>query len=353
MKIALLNDTHFGCRNDSKLFLDHQEQFFTDLFFPICKEHSVTKILHLGDLFDRRKYINFYTLERSKAFFFDVLKKHSFEMHLILGNHDTYFTTTNDVNSSALLLKEYAFIHIYEKDPIELSFGSTNIVMCPWLVKDTFETSLKKLKKSKAHILMGHFDLKGFEMMKGIVSDHGLDHKQFSHFEQVLSGHFHHGSTYSNVRYLGTQYEMTWSDYGSKKGFYLLDTETRDLEFYENPNRIHHKLEYDDIDLTIDDLTNLDTSRLKNCLLKIMVKNRTNPYLYELFLDKLNDSGAHDVKTVEDSYIESSLNIEELSENVKDTRSVLHSYIDGVDTKIDKKQIKTVIDDLYQEAISL
>jgi DNA repair exonuclease SbcCD nuclease subunit len=353
MKIALLCDTHLGARGDSKVYLKHQERFFTEIFFPTLAEHDVKTVLHLGDIFDRRKFINFFTLKTSKDFLFDVLKARDITMHAIIGNHDTFFTTTNEVNSVALLLREYDNIHIYEDDPIELSFGSSRVMMCPWLTKENYESAMTAMKNSTAHILCGHFDLKGFEMMKGILSEHGISHKELSHFESVYSGHYHHPSHYDNVRYLGAQYEMNWSDYGSKRGFYLLDTETRDLTFVENTNRIHHKLDYDDTDLTIDEIAGLDTSILKDCYVKVNVRNRTNPYLYDMFLNRLNDCGAADVKSIEDSLNMGSISVDEMIGETKDTKDILHSYVDNVDTKIDKFKIKRVIDDLYTEAMSL
>jgi len=343
----------FGVRGDSKVFLRHQETFFSQIFFPVLEEHNVDTILHLGDVFDRRKFINFVTLKESKRFFFDVLRDQNITMHTILGNHDTSYTTTNEVNSVALLLAEYTNIHIYEKDPIELQFDSTRILMCPWLTRENSDSAHEVMKNSTAHILCGHFGMKGFEMMKGILSDHGIDHREFTHFESVFSGHYHHPSQYGNVRYLGAQYEMNWSDYGGRRGFYLLDTETRELTFIENPNKIHHKLEYDDTDLTIDEISNLDTSVLNDCYVKVMVRNRTNPYLYDMFLNRLNECGAADVKTVEDSLNLSDVTVDEMLEETKDTKDILHSYIDNVETKLDKKKIKSVIDELYSEAMNL
>lgn len=274
-------------------------------------------------------------------------------MHTIVGNHDVYYTTTNEVNSISLLLAEYDNISIYEDNPAELDFNGTKILMCPWITRDNGEKIYSAIKKSKAHILCGHFEIRGFEMMKGIVSDHGMDHRKLLHFETVLSGHYHHPSKYGNIRYLGAQYEMNWSDYGGRRGFYILDTITRELSFVENPNRIHHKLDYDDTDLTIDDISELDTSKLKNCFVKIIVRNRTNPYLYDLFMDKLNDSGAADVKSVENSTSLDDSNIEEMLNDMMDTKDILHSYIDGVDTKMNKVKIKKIIDQLYHESINL
>jgi DNA repair exonuclease SbcCD nuclease subunit len=307
----------------------------------------------LGDVFDRRKYINFTTLKECKEFFFQNLREQKITMHAIVGNHDTTYTTTNSVNSLSLLLAEYENIHVYETEPVELKFDSTNILMCPWLIKDTNEHSMKIMKESSAHILCGHFGLKGFEMMRGIISDHGIDHKDFGHFEMVLSGHYHHPSAYGNIHYLGAQYEMNWSDYQGKRGFYLLDTETRELTFINNPYKMHHKIDYDDADLTLDEVANIDTSVLVDCYVKVLVKNRTNPYLYDMFLDRLNECGAADVKTVEDSLNLGSVTVDEMLEETKDTKDILHSYIDNVDTKLDKTKIKLVIDELYAEAINL
>lgn len=353
MKLAILCDSHFGCRNDNKIFLKHQEIFFKDTFFPSLEEHAIDTVLHLGDIFDRRKFINFSTLKQSKDFFFDEMQNRHITMHAILGNHDTYYTTTNDINSVSLLLSEYKNIHVYENEPVELKFGSTKFLMCPWLTPENSVISVKAMKESSADILCGHFSLKGFEMMKGIVSDHGLDHNEFKHFETVFSGHFHHPSRYGNIRYLGAQYEMNWSDYGESRGFYIIDTETRELTYIENPIRIHHKLDYDDTDLTIDEIANLDTTILKDCYIKVIVRNRSNPYLYDMFLNRLNECGAADVKTVEDSLNLGNVTVDEMIQETKDTKDILHSYIDNVETKLDRNKIKTVIDELYTEAINL
>mgnify|MGYP003681964181 CR=1 FL=1 len=355
MKVAILSDSHFGCRSDSKVFLKHQRKFFEEVFFPELEEQNISTVLHLGDIFDRRKYINFNTLNESKDFFFDKLENAGIEMHAILGNHDTFYTTTNDINSVNLLLSDYDNIFIYQNDPVELNFDNTKIIMCPWLVKDTYASAMEKIKKSNANILMGHFDIKGFEMMRGVVSSHGIDHKEFNQFESVFSGHYHYPSKYGNIHYLGTQYEMNWSDHDARHGFYMLDCETRELSYKENPNKIYHKIDYDDSDLTVDEIASLDTSILENCFVKLIVKNRENPYLFDLFLDKLNDSGAADVKSVEDSLDLSHAgeDVESMLEEAKGTKDIMHSYIDSVDTKIDRREIKTVVDFLYEEAINL
>lgn len=353
MKIAIVNDTHFGVRGDSQVFLDHQEKFFREIFFSYLDEHDIRIVFDLGDTFDRRKYINYVTLKRVKQFFFNQMSARGIEYHAIVGNHSVYFTNTNEVNSMDLLLQEYKNFHIYEREPKELTFGSTQFMMVPWITKDNQEVCINSIEKTSAQVLLGHFEIEGFEMMKGTVCDHGMKKDVFTRFESVYSGHFHHPSEYSNIKYLGAQYEMTWSDYAGRRGFHVFDTETRNLEFVENPNRVFHKIEYDDRDMNIDDIANIDVSVLKNTYVKVVVKHRTNSYLYDMFINKIAESGAADVKSIDDSLNLESSGVSDILDETQDTKDILHTYIDSIETNIDKKKIKRVIDDLYAEALSI
>jgi DNA repair exonuclease SbcCD nuclease subunit len=353
MKIALVNDNHFGVRGDSQVFLDHQEKFFKEIFFPYLDANDIKIVMDLGDTFDRRKYVNYVTLKRAKEFFFAQMSNRGIEYHAVVGNHSVYFTNTNEVNSMDLLLREYKNFFIYETEPVELTFGSTRFMMVPWITKDNRDVCADAIEKTSAQILLGHFEIEGFEMMKGTVCDHGMKKDAFSKFEAVYSGHFHHPSEYGNIKYLGAQYEMTWSDYAGRRGFHVFDTETKDIEFVENPNRIFHKIEYDDADMTIDEIASLDTSILKNTYVKVIVKNRTNSYLYDMFLNRIADSGAVDVKSVDDSLNLESSGVDEILDETQDTKDILHSYIDSIETGVEKKKIKRVIDDLYLEAMNL
>ena len=78
------------------------------------------------------------------------------------------------------------------------------------------------------------------------MNEHGLESGQFKRFEKVISGHFHKKSDDGHIYYLGTQYEIMWSDYNCPKGFHIFDTETRELERIENPLKIFKKFMYDD-----------------------------------------------------------------------------------------------------------
>ena len=69
MKIAILNDTHNGIRNSSEIFLDNAEDFYKNIFFPECKKRGIKQILHLGDYYDHRKFVNFKALKQNRRVF--------------------------------------------------------------------------------------------------------------------------------------------------------------------------------------------------------------------------------------------------------------------------------------------
>ncbi len=353
MKIAIATDIHIGARGDARVFLDWQEKFFMELFFPYIDEHGITTVFDLGDTFDRRKYINYVSLKRGREFLFDQLAKRNIDFHVLVGNHDTYYTNTNEVNSMKLLLKEYPNFKIYEDFAEEIELGSTKFLMLPWIAKSNMEHNLKMVENSRAHVIMGHLEVQGFEMIKGSVCTHGLDMDVFKNFENVYSGHFHHPSRYRNIEYLGAPYEMNWSDYNGSRGFHVFDTETREMIKIENPFKIFHKIDYDDRDMTIDDIANFDTAKYKDGFVKVVVKNRTNAFIYDMFMNRISEAGAADITSIDDSLNLESAGVDDILDETKDTKEILHSYIDSLETSVNKNKIKSVVDDLYQEALSL
>ena len=133
MKIAILADTHFGARNDSQLFLDYFTDFFEKTFFPECEKRGIKTIIHLGDLMDRRKFVNFNTLSQMREKFVNPLVTGQYDFHCIIGNHDTYFKNTNDVNSPVELFGDrYENIHIYDS-PVSITLDGCKFGLVPWI----------------------------------------------------------------------------------------------------------------------------------------------------------------------------------------------------------------------------
>ena len=94
MKVALLTDTHHGGKNDNVSFAQFQARFYQGTFFPILAREGITTIIHLGDVFDRRKYTNFLSLKLAKEMFFEPAR--DFKVHMLVGNHDCYYKNNNE-----------------------------------------------------------------------------------------------------------------------------------------------------------------------------------------------------------------------------------------------------------------
>jgi len=174
MKIAIVTDIHIGARGDSRVFHEVQRKFFQEVFFPYIDEHGITTVFDLGDTFDRRKYINYVSLQKGKEFLFDELAKRNINFHALIGNHDTYYSNMNDVNSMNLLLQEYPSFTLYQDIAEHLEIDGTKFLMLPWISKENAEENFKIIKESDANVVMGHLEVKGFEMMRGALCTHGL-----------------------------------------------------------------------------------------------------------------------------------------------------------------------------------
>ena len=350
MKIALLGDSHFGARNDSPAFHKFFAKFYNEVFFPYLEENKIETIIQLGDVFDRRKYINFSSLQQSREYFFDRANKYA--TFMLVGNHDTYFKNTNDVNSPELLLREYGFIHAINS-PWELELGGVTFLLLPWICDDNQQECAKALVDTNANVVIGHFEIDGFEMHKGAMHEGGMSYKSFAGAEMVLSGHFHHRSHSHNIHYLGTPYEMTWSDYGDQKGFHILDTETRELTFVPNPHSMFHKLHYDDLDKQISEVVNIDFNQYNETFVKLIVRNKTNPYCFDMFVDKLEKAGVYNVQVVDDHFHMDAETDDDIISEAEDTMTILSKYVNQLDASVDKPQLDILLRSLYAEALSV
>jgi DNA repair exonuclease SbcCD nuclease subunit len=355
LKVAIINDTHYGVKNDSVSFAAYQNKFFNEVFLPHLIDNNITHVLHLGDLFDRRKYVNFITAKNVEENFVKPLMDAGITMHMVAGNHDTYFKNTNDVNSLKQLYgnTKYDRFMSYWNDTVEIELDGCKIMLCPWVCDENRDRIKESIRDTNAQVLMGHFEIAGFEMYRGAVCEHGDAIDSFSKFDMVFSGHFHHKSTHRNISYLGAPYEMTWSDYNDPKGFHIFDTGNRSLEFILNPFRMFHKIEYDDNDMTIEDVAQLDTFLLTNTHIKVIVKSKENPYIFDLFMDKLLQSGAADIKVIDDLTSFDVVDESDMIDEAQDTLTILSKYLESIEVKSEKKIVEKFLHDLYNEAINL
>ena len=225
--------------------------------------------------------------------------------------------------------------------------------MLPWICLDNQQETFDMIEKTNAQVVMSHLELKGFQMNKGHIQQEGMDHKLFNKFDVVCSGHYHHKSTEKNIHYLGAPYEMTWMDYDDERGFHVFDTETRELTRVVNPFKLFYKLWYDDQDLQFDDVMGIDFGVYNNTFVKVIIKNKTNPYLFDTYVDRLEKNDLINLQIVEDHLHLDLDDDEDIISEAEDTLTIVNSYVDGLELSANKEKLKAVMRNLYDEALAI
>jgi DNA repair exonuclease SbcCD nuclease subunit len=350
MLIAILNDTHAGVRNSSDIYMDYQERFYRDVFFPYLKENNIKNILHLGDYWDHRKYINFKALNHNRKVFLDVLKKDGITMDIIPGNHDVFHKSTNDLCSLKELMGFYTSNVNIIMEPRVLDFDGCRIGMIPWINNENYADTMKFLANCKAPFIGGHFEFSGFEMNKGHICTSGMSTEAFGRFEAVWSGHYHTKSTLGNISYLGAQMEFNWADVDDPKYFHVFDTETRKLTKIKNPLTLHTKIIYDDSTYNYD---NYDVNALAGQFVKLVVGKKGNSFDFDRFVDRIQDADIHELKIAESFSEYLGENIDDEGIEIEETATLLDSYVDGVTSDLETNRMKIMMRSLYTEAVNL
>ena len=144
---------------------------------------------------------------------------------------------------------------------------------------------------------------------------------------------------------------MNFGDVGSVKGFHVLNTNTRELEFIENTNNIFNIIRYDDsIYSEKYILEELDLTKYSKSFVKIIVKCKNKPIIFDKFLDKLYNIDTEEISIIDD-YAE-----KEENKNIditEDTISLINKEIDVLENDLNKDRLKSIIKDLYMEALIL
>ena len=339
MKVLLITDQHFGVRNDNQHFINHYRKYYSKVVIPFIKAYGITEIIDLGDTFDKRKSVNFMSLEAAKEMWFDPIKDIGCKMTALVGNHDIYYKNTLRINAPNELLGDYDIDVIDE--PTTRNYDGTDILFLPWICDENRDDTFRSITKSTAPVCMGHLELNGFEAHPGHVMDFGMDKSPFSKFKKVFSGHYHQKSNDGTIYYLGNPYQLYWNDYGSKRGFHVFDTETLKTTFYRNPFDMFHKLYYNN-GVEIPD-------NLEGTFVKLIVEEKGDYQKFDYVVSQLQNLGLADLKIVEELTFEESTQVLE----TEDTMTLLDKYIDEIELKVDSSNVKTILRSLYVEACEL
>lgn len=354
-RIPIVTDTHFGARGDSAVLYTAMEEFYQHVFWPaIDAEGNVKTLLHLGDVTDRRKYINYQTLSFAKHMFFEPARERGIMVHWVLGNHDLPYKHSLQLSSHEAF-REYENVRIYQ-DATIIQVNDVPVLLVPWLCDENMKSATKAIAAFDGTVVMGHFEFQNFEMFRGILNTHGMPIDEFQHFSLVLSGHYHHKSSKGNIHYLGSPYQMIWSDHGDARGFHWWTPETHQLDFVENSYGLFYKFTYDDANQSgtyVNELLNTMTrANITQKIVKVIVKQKTQPVWYDTFADATLKLGAHDLQFVDDTAW-SGVDFDAVEhDHALDTLTLIHKYVESLPwaNSCIQHDVTTLMSDLYQEA---
>jgi hypothetical protein len=214
---------------------------------------------------------------------------------------------------------------------------------------------MKAIAETDAQICFGHLELKDFAFDRHTIATHGDDASIFRRFDVCCSGHYHHKSSQGNIHYLGSHSEFTWADHKDPRGFHVFDTSTRELEFIENPYRMFEKLHYTDVEIDMKEvIQDYDFSQLTNKYVKVVVRDRNDVVLFNMFMDKVERANPLNIQVVDDHL---NLNLTEddtIIDEAEDTLTIMKKAILSSNTAgINADKLDQFIGELYHEALSL
>lgn len=333
MKFLLIGDLHLGKGADDPWIQNLQMQAI-DSAIEYSKENNIDTWVQLGDIFDVRKHTSTKCLEFTGQIMQKIASAGIF-MHTIVGNHDMFYKEKISPNTPVELLSQYKNIKVHEK-PTNVEFGNISIAMIPWICQENSKEIFDFIKTTDSEYCVGHFELNGFYFYKNVKS-HGLEPDFLKKFKNVWTGHFHTISKSGNVHYLGTPYTLTAGDENDPRGFWVFDTESKKLDFIENPIVWHQKIFYpSDKDIDIDSLKNISV----RCVIEENDKDFTK------FEAKL-ESVVHELKVI--SSVEQG-EIEDEEIEVKNVMDLMNEYVDSLsEDESNKTQIKKFIKQMYAE----
>jgi hypothetical protein len=97
----------------------------------------------------------------------------------------------------------------------------------------------------------------------------------------------------------------------------------------------------------------MDVSEIRNSFVKLIIKTKENPYLFDTFVSKLEDQDLINLQVVEDHLNLDLEDDEDIIDEAEDTLTILDKYIDGLEVSTNKQQLQSLMKNLYDEALAI
>jgi hypothetical protein len=267
-----------------------------------------------------------------------------------------YYKNTLEVSSVGMFVKFDPRVEVVTQIK-KFNFDGCGAVLVPWLIeggrnKAIFDKIVQKFKDTNEiqfDLCIGHFNTIGFEVVRGVVSKHGYEVKDFKAFNIVFSGHYHIRNKIDNFQYLGCPYEITWNDWGDKKGITVFDTKTKQTTFYENTTSSKHVIvKLSDIESGI-----VSEEDMKNKVIRLVIDKAIQP---DKKLDIINniEKLSRDFTILDESMsLENGESVTIDDKKISSPISLLEEYTTDIETpkNIDKDKLKMKLIKLYDKSM--
>lgn len=349
--VAILGDTHLGCRNFNTAILDFQVKFFRDLFFPMMGERGIKEVWQTGDLFDNRKVINATNFSVVTSEILAKFPEVFDESVFLVGNHDTPYKTRVDDNWVSQIVRNLKWA---EATVVDEPLVTPRATFVPWICKDNAEDCYSAIKEGGLTVV-GHFEMNDFLMQRGVIAKSGLDETLFASWKQVLSGHYHERSEKGNVLYVGVPYEMSWGEAHDIKGFHIYDThEAKVVEFIPNPFKLFHEFKFSGVETGAE----VDKELITNGFVKIVREQGTDELAFDRYVEAVTGGIALSGLKI-DRQTELLVDLTRVETTEPDvaltTKDLFIEYCNNVmtDTSIDVEAMQSLVLELYAEAATV
>lgn len=97
----------------------------------------------------------------------------------------------------------------------------------------------------------------------------------------------------------------------------------------------------------------MDFSHLESKYVKVVIQNKSNPWMFDVMMDKVLASNPAHVQVVEDHLNLALEDDEEIVNEAEDTLTLFRKYVTNIDSGVDRDKLNRVITDVYNEAMAL
>lgn len=358
--VFMLSDIHYGFKSDRRNeekyieWMENMNGYFHNFFIPAVEKYKTIGykpiLIIAGDFFDVKKFILAEVMNSALDLISEL--RDILPIYFIVGNHETSYTDNNRANHLRIF-DNMDNVHVI-KDTCKLKICGNTFELISWIENSVEQTKL--IKASTADYLILHADINGLIYPSKIKIADKVETKGFKG-THIYSGHIHKRQEKGKVTYLGSPYEMEWSDSGNIKGIYVLKFSTFDDGHYEaSEDFIENTYSPRFIKCNAEELKGLqekgkDISEILRGNYITVDYNSADAPKYAEFLNSLNDVGT---KGLEFNSISEEVKIdEETSEVIKSLTidDAVYECIDSMDLKDDEKEFLKEKHKAYTETL--